>query len=111
MSYRSFTILRSAYRLAWHNGDHIAGAPSICVALLTEVSDLIPNSGPLSQVLGITRLLFDIVDKIKTNKESCEFLVEHILRFLRNLAQECNRLNTSIFDDSLTAERLRELEM
>ena len=89
--------------------DHVIDASSTIVTLFKELSDLIPNAGPLSQVLGITGQLFEIVDQIKTNKESCEFLVERILRFLKGIAEECRRLNKPIPAGSSTAARLDDL--
>ena len=89
--------------------DHATDASSTIVTLFKEVSDLIPNAGPLSQVLGITGQLFEIVDQIKTNKEGCEFLVERILRFLKSIAEACKRLKTPIPAGSPTADTLNDL--
>ncbi|KAF7966867.1 hypothetical protein HWV62_36675, partial [Athelia sp. TMB] len=68
--------------------DHLISGSSLILSLFKEVSELIPNAGPLSQVLGVTTRLFEIVDQIKTNKEGCEHLVERILGFLKAIAEE-----------------------
>jgi hypothetical protein len=89
--------------------DHVLGASSTIVTLLKEVSDLIPNAGPLSQVLGITNQLFGIVNQIRDNKDACEFLVERILRFMKDLMEECARLKVPIEDGTPMEARLRNL--
>ncbi|KZP29168.1 hypothetical protein FIBSPDRAFT_927216 [Athelia psychrophila] len=89
--------------------DHFLGASSTIVTLVKEVSDLIPNAGPLSQVLGITAQLFTIIKQIKTNKDDCVFLVERILRFLKDIAEECKQLDAPIRASSRTAARLKDL--
>ncbi|KZP29714.1 hypothetical protein FIBSPDRAFT_926871, partial [Athelia psychrophila] len=89
--------------------DHFLGASQTIATLVKEVSDLIPNAGPLSQVLGLTGQLFIIVNQIKTNKEGCAFLVERILRFLKSIAKECKRLDAPIRVGSPTAARLKDL--
>ncbi|KAF7977235.1 hypothetical protein HWV62_4337 [Athelia sp. TMB] len=89
--------------------DHLVSGSSLIVSLFKEVSDLIPNAGPLSQVLGVTSQLFEIVDQIKTNKEGCEHLVERILGFLKDIAEERNRLNVPIPASSSTGKRLYTL--
>jgi hypothetical protein len=89
--------------------DHIIGASSIIVTLLKEVSDLIPNAGPLSQVLGITKELIAIINQMRDNKDACEFLVERVLRFLKDLMEECARLKVPIGDDTPMAARLQKL--
>jgi len=89
--------------------DHVLGASSTVVTLLKEVSDLIPNAGPLSQVLGITDQLFRIIGQIRDNKDACEFLVERILRFMKSLMKECARLKVPIGDGTPMEERLRDL--
>lgn len=87
--------------------DHFLSASTTIVTLAQGMSDLIPNAGPLSQVLSITAQLFAIIDEIKTNKDSCEFLVERILRFLKEIAEECK--NKPIQADSPTGKRLKNL--
>ncbi|KZP29692.1 hypothetical protein FIBSPDRAFT_926860, partial [Athelia psychrophila] len=89
--------------------DHIVGAASTVVTLLKEVSDLIPNAGPLTKVLGVTGTLFDIINQIKTNREDCVLLVERILRFLKDIAEECKLLDAPIVAGSATARRLNNL--
>lgn len=89
--------------------DHFLSASSTIVTLVKEISDLIPNAGPLSQVLGITAQLFTIINQIKTNKDDCVFLVERILRFLKDIAEECKRLDAPIGVGTPTAARLNNL--
>ncbi|KZP07030.1 hypothetical protein FIBSPDRAFT_898372 [Athelia psychrophila] len=69
--------------------NHFLGASSTIVTLVKEVSDLIPNVGPLSQVLGITGELFAIIKQVEANAGDCVFLVERILRFLKDIAEQC----------------------
>ncbi|KZP07335.1 hypothetical protein FIBSPDRAFT_288436 [Athelia psychrophila] len=90
--------------------DHIVGASSTIITLVKEVSDLIPNAGPLSQVLGITGQLFAIVNQVKANEGDCVFLVERILRFLKEIAEQCERFNAPIRASSPTGALLKELE-
>ncbi|KAF7967295.1 hypothetical protein HWV62_34777 [Athelia sp. TMB] len=108
---RSSTDPRAEYPDYMHTSslDHAVNASSTIIALFQEVSDLTPNAGPLSQVLGITGQLLDIVKQIKTNKESCEFLVDRILRFLRSIAKACKHLTAPITAGSPTAETLNDL--
>lgn len=89
--------------------DHFIGASSTIVDLVKEVSDLIPNAGPLSQVLGIVGQLFTIINQIKANKDDCMFLVERILSFLKLIAEECKQLEAPIRAGSRLALRLHDL--
>lgn len=89
--------------------DHFISTTSTFVDLVKEVSDLIPNSGTLSQVLGITGQLFTIINQIKTNKDNCMFLVERILRFLKDIAEECKQLDPPIRASSRAALWLYDL--
>ena len=89
--------------------DHLVSGSSLIVSLFKEVSDLIPNTGPLSQVLGITSQLFEIVDQIQTNKEGCEHLIERILGFLKDITEDRNQLNVPIPAGSPTEKRLYTL--
>lgn len=89
--------------------DHFIGASSTIVDLVKEVSEIIPNAGPLSQVLGITGQLFTIINQIRSNKDDCMFLVERILRFLKDIAEECKQLDAPIKAGSRTALRLDDL--
>jgi hypothetical protein len=89
--------------------DHALGASSTVVTLLKDVSALIPHAGPLSQVLDITNQLIGVINKIRDNKDACEFLVERILRFMKSLMEECSRLNVPIGDGTPMEARLRDL--
>jgi len=89
--------------------DHALSAASTITTLLIEVSNLIPNAGPLANVLGLTKELINIINRMRDNNEQCSFLVERILGFLKNLSKENARLNEPIRDDSPTADRLNEL--
>ncbi|KZP29133.1 hypothetical protein FIBSPDRAFT_927201 [Athelia psychrophila] len=89
--------------------DHFVGASSTILDLAKELSALIPNAGPLSQVLGITGQLFAIVNQVKTNEGDCVFLVERILRFLKDIATQCERLNAPIGVGSPTDALLKDL--
>lgn len=89
--------------------DRFLGASLAVVTLAKGLSGLIPAAGPLSHVLGVTIQLFDIIKQVKTNRDSCEFLVERILRLLKGITLECKRLNMPMDAGSPTAERLREL--
>ena len=89
--------------------DHALSAASTITTLLKEVSDLIPNAGPLANVLGVTKELINIINQMRDNNDQCSFLVERILGFLKNLSKENARLNEPIRDGSPTADRLNEL--
>jgi hypothetical protein len=89
--------------------DHALVASSTVVTLLQDVSALIPNAGPLSEVLGVTNQLIGIIGQIRDNKDACEFLVERILRFMKSLMEECARLKVPIGDGTPMEARLRDL--
>jgi len=89
--------------------DHILGGSLTIVTLFKEVSDLIPDAGSLSRVLGITKELIGIINQIRGNRDGCEFLVERILRFMKELIEECARLNEPIRDGTPMAQRLYDL--
>ena len=89
--------------------DHVLSGSSTIVTLFKQVSDLIPNAGPLSQVLGITKELIGIINQIRDSRDGCEFLVERILRFMKDLIGECARLNEPIRDGTPMAQRLYDL--
>lgn len=85
------------------------GASPTIVTLVQEVSDLVPNEGPLFRVLGITAEVFAIIAQIKSNKNSCEFLVERILRFLKDIAAASKRLDSPIRAGTPKAASLKDL--
>jgi hypothetical protein len=89
--------------------DHVLSGSSTIVTLFKQVSDLIPNAGPLSQVLGITKELIGVINQIRDSRDGCEFLVERILRFMKDLIGECARLNEPIRDGTPMAQRLYDL--
>ena len=89
--------------------DHALTAASTITTLLKEVSNLIPNAGPLANVLGVTKELITIINQMRNNNEQCSFLVERILGFLKILSKETERLHEPIRDGSPTADRLNEL--
>ena len=89
--------------------DHALSAASTITTLLKEVSNLIPNAGPLANVLGVTKELITIINQMRDNNEQCSFLVKRILDFLKILSKETERLNEPIRDGSPTADRLNEL--
>ena len=85
--------------------DHSLSAASTITTLLKEVSDLIPNAGPLSNVLGVIKELIKMINQMRENNDQCSSLVERILRFLKDLSKETARLNEHIRD----GDRLNEL--
>ena len=89
--------------------DHILSGSLTIATLLKEVSGLVPNAGPLSQVLGVTKELIGVINQIRDNRDSCEFLVERILRFMKTLIEECARLNEPIQEGTPMAQRLHHL--
>jgi hypothetical protein len=89
--------------------DHLLGGSLTIVTLFKDVSALIPHAGPLSQVLGVTKELIGVINQIRDNRDSCEFLVERILRFMKKLLEEDARLNEPIPDGSPMARRLHDL--
>lgn len=86
--------------------DHVLGGTSTILALLKDVSSLIPHAGPLAQVLGVTKELITIINQMRDNGVGCLHLAERILEFLKNLSEECARLNVPIQEGSPTALRL-----
>ena len=91
------------------DADRSFRALSTITTLNKELSNLIPTAGPVANVLGVTKELIDIIEKIQDNREQWSLLVERILRFLKNLYKETARLNEPIRDGSPAAERLNEL--
>jgi len=89
--------------------DYALSTASTITTLLKEVSNLIPNAGPLANVLGVTKELITIINQMRDNNEQCSFLVERILGFLKILSKETARLNEPVPDGSPTADRLNEL--
>ena len=90
--------------------DHVLGGTSTIVALLKDLSRLIPQAGPLAQVLGVTKELIAIINQMRDNGAGCSHLAERILKFLKDLSEESARLNEPIRDGSPTALRLMKLE-
>lgn len=88
--------------------DHALMAATTITTLLKEVSNLIPNAGPLANALGVTKEIVNIINQMRANNEQCSFLVERILGFLKHLSKETARLNEPIRDGSPTADRLNE---
>jgi len=86
------------------------GGLSTIFALLKDVSSLVPQAGPLAQVLGITKELIGIINQMRDNGEGCSYLAERILKFLKKLSEESVRLNEPIREGSPTALRLMELQ-
>lgn len=89
--------------------DHVLGGTSTIVALLKDVARLVPNAGPLAQILGVTKELITIISQMRDNKDGCLHLAERILLFLKNISEETARLNLPIREGSPTALRLDEL--
>jgi len=89
--------------------DHLLSRSLTIVTLFKEVSGLIPHAGPLSQALGLTKELIGVINQIRDNRASCEFLVERILRFMKKLIEECSRINEPIRDGTPMASRLYDL--
>ena len=68
--------------------DHAFSTVFTITMLHKKLSNLIPNAGPVANVLGVTKELIDIIEKTWDNKEQWSLLVEHILHFLKNLSEE-----------------------
>ena len=83
--------------------DHALGGASTIVTLLKDVSCLIPQAGPLAQVLGVTKELIGIINQMRDNGGDCLFLAERILKFLKDLSDENARLNEPIQEGSTMA--------
>jgi hypothetical protein len=83
-------------------GDVLSGSSTI-IMLLKQVSNLIPHAEPMLQVLGVTQELIGVINQIQGNKDSCEFLVERILHFMKKLIEECAQLNMPIQDGTPVA--------
>jgi len=89
--------------------DHVPGGTSTIVALPKDLADLIPQAGPLAQVLGVTKELIVITNQIR-DMANCSYLAERILKFLKDLSMESVRLNEPILEGSPTALRLMALQ-
>lgn len=89
--------------------DNILSGSLTIVTLFKDVANLIPHAGPLVQILTLTKELILVVNEMKDNREGCEGLVERILMFVMNLAEEMKRLNVPLYDGTPTAARLYAL--
>lgn len=89
--------------------DQILSGSLTIVTLFKEIANVIPNAGPLAQILGVTKELILVINEMKDNKEGCEDLVERILKFVKNLADELKRMNVPLYDGTPTAARLYAL--
>jgi hypothetical protein len=52
-----------------------------------EVANLIPNTGPLAQVLDHTKDLIAVISDKHDNKDDLEYLVQRVLRFLKGMTE------------------------
>ena len=84
--------------------DYVLGSTSTIVALLKDISFLIPLAGPLAQVLAITKELLITINEMRDNGEAGSYFAERILKRLKDLSEE-SRLNSLP-----TALRLAKLE-
>jgi hypothetical protein len=79
------------------------------VTLFKEIANLVPNAGPLCQVLGATKELISVINEMQCNREDCEHLVERILLFVKSFVEELARMNVPLQDGTPTAARLYAL--
>ena len=89
--------------------DHIISGASTIATLVKEVSEVIPHASPLAPILGVTKELVAIINQMRDNQDGCVDLAERILRFLKGLSEESQRLNEPMHDGTPTALRLSEL--
>lgn len=83
---------------------------TLIVTLFQDVADLVPNAGPLSQILGVTKDVMAMVTQMRDNKSDCDYLIERILRILWKIAMEVSTLNIPLERDGATTQRLTILE-
>lgn len=93
--------------------DRVISGSTAIVSLFKDVADLLPREGPLCQVLKITRALNSVINQMQddTNKSSCEYLVERVLGFLKNLVTDSKRVGTPLHDGTPAAAKLFVLLM
>lgn len=91
--------------------DHVISGSLTIVTLFKDVSALIPHAGPLTQVMGVTKELISVINEMKDNKDGCEYLVERVLLFVKNLIEEMTRMNVPLRDGTPTAARVYALAM
>lgn len=94
--------------------DHtVINGSSTVVFLFKDLTDLIPCKGPLTQVLNVTNALNSVVGGMydDTNKITCEYLVERVLVFLKNLVEDSKRAGVSLQSGSPAAAKLFVLSL
>jgi hypothetical protein len=91
--------------------DHAIAATKTIVTLFKEVSSLVPQAGPLQQVLGITEQLITIINDVREFKDDCENLVRRILGVVKVLVEDVSRLSAPLLHGTPTAARVYTLAM
>lgn len=86
--------------------DHVIAASLTIATLFKDVSSLIPQAGPLSQILGAIKELLTIVNEVRDLKDKCEFLIERILNFIKGLTEEIELLDEPLQFGTPIAGRL-----
>jgi hypothetical protein len=88
---------------------HIIGGSLMVVTMFKAVSSLIPQAGPLPQILGVTKDLIAVINQMRDNKGACKHLVQRIISHMRNIITELTRMNVPLKAGSATAARLHIL--
>lgn len=86
--------------------DHVISGSLMVVTLFKAVASLIPQAGPLPQILGTTKDLICVINQMRANKDGCKHLVQRIISYIKNIIDELTRMNVPLRPDSPTAARL-----
>jgi hypothetical protein len=79
------------------------------LTLLKSIASLVPHSGPLADVLGVTLALIGVVKLMRDNQDDCNYLIERILQLFKNLLEELKRTNIRAENGTPTAVRVYQL--
>jgi hypothetical protein len=89
--------------------DHTLTESTAILTLLKSVASLVPHSGPLADVLGVTLALIGVVKLMRDNQDECNYLIERILQLFKNLLEELKRTNIRAENGTPTAVRVYQL--
>ena len=86
--------------------DSVLSASLSVAALLHDVAALIPCAGPLFQVFGVTKELIIVIGDVRDIQDECNYLVERILNFMKDVGEEMTMMNIPVEFGTPTAARL-----
>jgi hypothetical protein len=89
--------------------DHTLTESSTILTLLRSVASLVPHSGPLADVLGVTLTLIGVLKLMRDNRDERNYLIERILQLFKNLLEELKRTNIRAENGTPTAVRVYQL--